>query len=305
MPPIPGLDEARPWTNREATTAKAAPESLVILGGGVVGVELAQAWSSLGTRVTVVEGARALIVARGAVRVRAGRRRRCARLGVDVRTGQQGGRASRGRRRRCDGRARRRHERARRRAARRGRPRGRRRTGWARDRRARAGKPVEVGDEPALAAARLALRDRRRQRPRAAHAHGQVPGAARGGRDPRQGRAPRLGRAALAARDLHRPAGGGRRAHACVRRAGGAATCAPSTSRPAATAGASFVGRNTPGTSRLVVDEERGVIVGATFTGFEIGGVAARARRSRSSARCRSSGSSTPCRAFPPAASSG
>ena len=61
MPPIPGLKEARPWGNREATTAKAAPESLVILGGGVVGVELAQAWASLGTRVTVVEGLRRLI----------------------------------------------------------------------------------------------------------------------------------------------------------------------------------------------------------------------------------------------------
>jgi len=61
MPPIPGLKEVRPWGNREATTAKAAPESLVILGGGVVGVELAQAWASLGTRVTVVEGLRRLI----------------------------------------------------------------------------------------------------------------------------------------------------------------------------------------------------------------------------------------------------
>ena len=61
MPPIPGLKEARPWGNREATTAKEPPESLVILGGGVVGVELAQAWVSLGTRVTVVEGLSRLI----------------------------------------------------------------------------------------------------------------------------------------------------------------------------------------------------------------------------------------------------
>jgi dihydrolipoamide dehydrogenase len=37
-----------------------------------------------------------------------------------------------------------------------------------------------------------------------------------------------------------------------------------------ATAGASFYGRNTPGTSRLVVDEDRGVIVGATFTGTDV-----------------------------------
>ena len=61
IPPIPGLKEARPWGNREATTAKEAPPSLVVLGGGVVGVELAQAWASLGTRVTVVEGLSRLI----------------------------------------------------------------------------------------------------------------------------------------------------------------------------------------------------------------------------------------------------
>ena len=62
MPPIPGLAEARPWGNREATTAKRVPETLVVLGGGVVGVELAQAWSSLGSRVTVLEGAPRVIV---------------------------------------------------------------------------------------------------------------------------------------------------------------------------------------------------------------------------------------------------
>ena len=62
MPPIPGLADARPWSNREATTAKEPPESLVILGAGVVGVELAQAWSSLGTRVVLLEGAPRVIV---------------------------------------------------------------------------------------------------------------------------------------------------------------------------------------------------------------------------------------------------
>lgn len=61
LPPIPGLAEAGVWTNREATTAKAAPRRLVILGGGVVGVELAQAWSSLGSQVTVIEGGPRLI----------------------------------------------------------------------------------------------------------------------------------------------------------------------------------------------------------------------------------------------------
>jgi dihydrolipoamide dehydrogenase len=55
-PPIPGLEQARPWTNREATTAESAPGSMVVLGGGVAGSELAQAWSSLGTKVGLIEG---------------------------------------------------------------------------------------------------------------------------------------------------------------------------------------------------------------------------------------------------------
>jgi pyruvate/2-oxoglutarate dehydrogenase complex dihydrolipoamide dehydrogenase (E3) component len=62
LPPIPGLAESQPWGNREATTAGVPPESLVILGGGVVGVELAQAWTSLGTKVTLLEGAPRVIV---------------------------------------------------------------------------------------------------------------------------------------------------------------------------------------------------------------------------------------------------
>jgi pyruvate/2-oxoglutarate dehydrogenase complex dihydrolipoamide dehydrogenase (E3) component len=55
IPPIDGIDEAEPWTNREATTAKAAPESLIVLGGGPVGAELSQAWATLGSRVTLIE----------------------------------------------------------------------------------------------------------------------------------------------------------------------------------------------------------------------------------------------------------
>ncbi len=55
IPPVPGLRELAPWTNREGTTAKALPRRLTILGGGVVGCELAQAWSSLGARVALVE----------------------------------------------------------------------------------------------------------------------------------------------------------------------------------------------------------------------------------------------------------
>ena len=56
VPPVPGLVEAAPWTSREATTAKDAPRRLVVLGGGVVGLEMAQAWNALGSdQVTVVE----------------------------------------------------------------------------------------------------------------------------------------------------------------------------------------------------------------------------------------------------------
>ena len=61
MPPLPGLREARPWTNREATTAKQVPPRLAILGGGVVGVEMAQAWSSLGSAVELVEAGPRLV----------------------------------------------------------------------------------------------------------------------------------------------------------------------------------------------------------------------------------------------------
>jgi pyruvate/2-oxoglutarate dehydrogenase complex dihydrolipoamide dehydrogenase (E3) component len=49
IPPVPGLAEARPWTNREATSARRAPRRLAILGGGVVACEMATAWSQLGS----------------------------------------------------------------------------------------------------------------------------------------------------------------------------------------------------------------------------------------------------------------
>jgi pyruvate/2-oxoglutarate dehydrogenase complex dihydrolipoamide dehydrogenase (E3) component len=55
IPPVPGLRELQPWTNREITTARQVPPRLLILGGGVVGVEMAQAWASYGAQVTVVE----------------------------------------------------------------------------------------------------------------------------------------------------------------------------------------------------------------------------------------------------------
>jgi dihydrolipoamide dehydrogenase len=55
LPPIPGLAELELWTSREGTTAKAVPQRLLVLGGGVVGCELAQAWASLGAKVTLIE----------------------------------------------------------------------------------------------------------------------------------------------------------------------------------------------------------------------------------------------------------
>jgi pyruvate/2-oxoglutarate dehydrogenase complex dihydrolipoamide dehydrogenase (E3) component len=61
VPPIPGLAGTPYWTNREAVQAEKAPESLVILGGGAIGAEFAQAFSRFGTAVTVVEAAPKLL----------------------------------------------------------------------------------------------------------------------------------------------------------------------------------------------------------------------------------------------------
>ncbi|HWR84909.1 MAG TPA: NAD(P)/FAD-dependent oxidoreductase [Rhodoglobus sp.] len=84
LPDIPGLRDAKPWTPREATSAKAAPASLAIIGGGVVAVEMATAYASFGTRVTILARSGLL---RGqediaAELVGAGLRE----LGVDIRT---------------------------------------------------------------------------------------------------------------------------------------------------------------------------------------------------------------------------
>lgn len=55
IPPVNGLETVEYWTNREATRAHKAPESLLVLGGGPVGCELSQFYSRLGSRVTLVE----------------------------------------------------------------------------------------------------------------------------------------------------------------------------------------------------------------------------------------------------------
>jgi dihydrolipoamide dehydrogenase len=62
IPPIPGLADARPWNNRDATAAKDIPRRLLVLGGGAVGLEMAQAFSRLGAEaVTVVEASPRLL----------------------------------------------------------------------------------------------------------------------------------------------------------------------------------------------------------------------------------------------------
>lgn len=84
IPPIDGLRDAAPWTSREATSAEEFPESLAVIGGGVVAVEMATVYASLGSKVTVI--ARGELLASmepfAGEKVAAGLRE----LGVDVRT---------------------------------------------------------------------------------------------------------------------------------------------------------------------------------------------------------------------------
>jgi pyruvate/2-oxoglutarate dehydrogenase complex dihydrolipoamide dehydrogenase (E3) component len=54
LPDIPGLAEIEPWTSHDATSATAAPASLAILGGGVVACEMATAYASFGTKITMI-----------------------------------------------------------------------------------------------------------------------------------------------------------------------------------------------------------------------------------------------------------
>jgi pyruvate/2-oxoglutarate dehydrogenase complex dihydrolipoamide dehydrogenase (E3) component len=61
VPPVPGLDGTPYWTNREAVHAEKVPESLIVMGGGAIGAELAQAFSRFGAAVTMVEAAPRLV----------------------------------------------------------------------------------------------------------------------------------------------------------------------------------------------------------------------------------------------------
>ena len=61
VPPLEGLDTVEYWTNHEAVEAEVLPESMVVLGGGPVGCELAQVFARFGTRVTVLEASAHLL----------------------------------------------------------------------------------------------------------------------------------------------------------------------------------------------------------------------------------------------------
>ena len=84
-PPIPGLDTVRTWGSRDATAASEVPARLGVLGGGVVGCELAQAYARLGSAVTMIVRDRVLPAYEevAAEKVTAGLRAD----GVDVRLG--------------------------------------------------------------------------------------------------------------------------------------------------------------------------------------------------------------------------
>ncbi len=60
VPPIPGLDTVRHYTNEDIFELREQPEHLIVIGGGPIGLEMAQAHARLGSKVTVLEGMKAL-----------------------------------------------------------------------------------------------------------------------------------------------------------------------------------------------------------------------------------------------------
>lgn len=268
IPPVPGLAEASPWTNREATTAPTIPARLVVLGGGVVGVEMAQAYCELGSNVTLIEVADRLL-AREEPFVGELLREALGERGVDVRLGV--------------------------------RVQAVRRDPAKVTVELEQGESVE-GDEILVAAGR-----RPRTEDLGLETVGLDPGASIDVDDTL--RVPNLpwlfavgdvnGRALLTHAGKYQAhvvaeAIDGRPARARTD-AGGIVPRVVFTEPQVAavgltlevgrdqnpgvraydvptsvTAGSSFYGRGTPGTSRLVVDEDRGVIVGATFTGTDV-----------------------------------
>lgn len=94
LPDIPGLAEARAWGTREATSTEEVPQSLIILGGGVAGTEMAFAFAALGTSVTLLS--RGALLGREEPFVGAMLASALAAEGVDVRIGDDPVRVDRG-----------------------------------------------------------------------------------------------------------------------------------------------------------------------------------------------------------------
>jgi dihydrolipoamide dehydrogenase len=269
MPPVEGLAGVKAWNNRDGTTTKQVPESMAILGGGPVGSELAQAWSTLGAEITLIEGGERLLSREEPFAGEQVADALRAQHGMDVRTGTLAQRVSR------DG----------------------------------ARIAVELDDGATVEAAEILVAVGRKPRTDAIglDSVGVQPGDGGflatddrlrvGGRDwlyavgDVNGRAlfTHMGKyqAWVAAENVL-----GRQVEAVAEGLGSprvtftdpqvaAAGKTLAQAREAGieaiavdvptdrTAGASFQGKDTGGTSRLVIDEERKTIVGATFTGFE------------------------------------
>ncbi len=269
MPPIEGLDTVEPWNNRQGTISKRVPESMIVLGGGPVGCELSQAWASLGADVTLVEGGEHLLSREEPFAGEEVADSLRESFGVDVRTGVQAQRIEAG----------------------------------------GSGVVVELGDGGRVEAAEiliavgrvpntrdlglesvgvetdergfLATDDRLRVGGREwLYAIGDVNGRALfthmgkyqawvaaenllGGEI--EAVAEGIGSPRVTFTDPQVAAAGKTLEQAREAGLDAVAVEAPTDG----SAGASFQGKDTGGTSRLVVDRERGTIVGATFTGFE------------------------------------
>ncbi|MFI6374451.1 dihydrolipoyl dehydrogenase family protein [Streptomyces sp. NPDC050546] len=61
LPELPGLDEVKPWTSREATSSPSVPGRLIVVGGGVVATEMATVWQALGSEVTMLVRGKGLL----------------------------------------------------------------------------------------------------------------------------------------------------------------------------------------------------------------------------------------------------
>jgi pyruvate/2-oxoglutarate dehydrogenase complex dihydrolipoamide dehydrogenase (E3) component len=270
MPPIDGLDSVRAWNNRDATTSKKIPESMIVLGAGPVGSELAQAWSTLGTKVTLIDGGERILSREepfAGEQVAAALREE---HGVDVRTGVHAERVGPGR---------------------------------------AGGIVVELGGGEEIEAAELLVAVGRKPRTEGVGLESVAIEPGEGGFVETDGRLRVSGREWLYAvgdvsgRALFTHMGKyqawvaaenalGNEIEAIAEAIGSprvtftdpqvaavgktleqaeeAGIDARAVDVPTdGTAGASFYGKETGGTARIVVDEGRGTIVGATFTGFE------------------------------------